>query len=102
MDSYLPKEPTRMSNILNPIIKSLALCALLCGCTLPPPLDVISITKTVIDLTLMAKDKPTTTDMMLSKITGKKCRTINIIKKDTMCTEDTKNNDPERYKTRDN
>ena len=99
-DSYLPKEPTRMSTILHPISKSLALCTLLCGCTLPPPLDVISIAKTAIDLMLMVEDKPTTTDMMLSKITRKECRTTNIIRNKTMCTEDTKNNDPKKKRVK--
>ncbi len=81
-----------MDTTFHPIIKSIALSTLLCGCTLPPPLDVISITKTAIDLLLMAEDQPTTTDMMLSKVTGKECRTANIIKNKTMCTKDTKNN----------
>jgi len=81
-----------MVTILHPISKSIAVCILLCGCTLPPPLDVVSIAKTAIDLMLMAEDKPTTTDMMLSEVTGKKCRTINIIKSKTMCTKDTENN----------
>ena len=81
-----------MATILHPISKSLVLCALLCGCTLPPPLDVISIAKATIDLMLMAEDKPTTTDIMLSKVTGKECRTINIIKSKTMCIKDTENN----------
>jgi hypothetical protein len=90
-----------MAAILHPISKSLALCTLLCGCTLPPPLDVISIAKMAIDLMLMVDDKPTTTDMMLSKIIAKKCRTTNIIRNKTMCTEITKNNDPKRDKTKD-
>ena len=90
-----------MATILHPISKTLALCTLLCGCTLPPPLDVISIAKTAIDLMLMVEDKPTTTDMILSKITRKECRTTNIIRNETICTEDTKNNDPKRDKTRD-
>ena len=90
-----------MATILHPICKSLVLCTLLCGCTLPPPLDVVSIAKTAIDLMLMLDDKPTTTDVMLSKIIGKKCRATNIVRNKTVCTENTKNNDPKRDKTKD-
>ena len=90
-----------MATILHPISKSLALCTLLCGCALPPPLDIISIAKTTIDLVFMVEGKPTTTDMMLSKITGKECRTTNIIRNKTMCTEGSRNNDPKRDKTKD-
>ena len=64
---------------------SIILCGLLCGCTLPPPLDVISLAKTTVDVILMVQDKPTTTDVVLSEITGKECRTTNVIKNKTVC-----------------
>ena len=101
MDSCLPEESTRMSTILHPIKKSLVLCTLLCGCTLPPPLDVISLAKTAIDLMLLVENKPTTTDMMLGIVTKKECKTTNILKNKTICTEDAKNNDPKPDKTKD-
>ena len=69
---------------------SIILCGLLCGCTLPPPLDVISLAKTTVDVILMVQDKPTTTDMALSEITGKECKTLNVIKNKTICEEDNK------------
>ena len=58
---------------------------MLCGCTLPPPLDVISLAKTTVDVILMVQDKPTTTDVVLSEITGKECRTTNVIRNKTVC-----------------
>ena len=64
---------------------SIILCGLLCGCTLPPPLDVISLAKTTVDVILMVQDKPTTTDIVLSDITGKECRTTNVIRNKTVC-----------------
>ncbi len=64
---------------------SIILCGLLCGCTLPPPLDVISLAKTTVDVILMVQDKPTTTDIVLSKMTGKECRTTNVIRNKTVC-----------------
>ena len=66
---------------------SIILCGLLCGCTLPPPLDVISLAKTTVDVFLMVQDKPTTTDMALSGITGKECKTFNVIQNKTICEE---------------
>ena len=66
---------------------SIILCGLLCGCTLPPPLDVISLAKTTVDVVLMVQDKPTTTDMAMSGITGKECKTFNIIQNKTICEE---------------
>ena len=63
---------------------------MLCGCTLPPPLDVISLAKTTVDVILMVQDKPTTTDVVLSEITGKECKTLNVIQNKTMCSEDNK------------
>ena len=78
-----------MDTILHPIAKmklySIILCGLLCGCTLPPPLDVISLAKTTVDIILMVQDKPTTTDIVLSDITGKECRTTNVIRNKTVC-----------------
>ena len=78
-----------MDTILHPIAKmklySIILCGLLCGCTLPPPLDVISLAKTTVDVILMVQDKPTTTDVVLSEITGKECRTTNVIRNKTVC-----------------
>ena len=59
---------------------------------MPPPLDVISLAKTTVDIILMVQDKPTTTDIVLSDITGKECRTFNMIQNKTICEED--NNDP--------
>ena len=64
---------------------SIILCGALCGCTLPPPLDVISLAKTTVDVILMIQDKPTTTDVVLSEITGKECRTTNVIRNMTVC-----------------
>ena len=64
---------------------SIILCGLLCGCTLPPPLDVISLAKTTVDVILMIQDQPTTTDIVLSGITGKECRTTNVIRNKTVC-----------------
>ena len=61
------------------------LCGTLCGCTLPPPLDVISLAKTTVDIILMVQEKPTTTDIVLSDITGKECRTTNVIRNKTVC-----------------
>jgi len=78
-----------MATILHPISKSIAVCILLCGCTLPPPLDVISLAKTTVDVILMLQDKPTTTDIVLSKLTGKECKTLNAIQNKTIC-EDNK------------
>ena len=69
---------------------SIILCGLLCGCTLPPPLDVISLAKTTVDVFLMVQDKPTTTDMALSGITGKDCKTLNVIQNKTICEEENK------------
>ena len=63
---------------------------MLCGCTLPPPLDAISLAKTTVDVILMVQDKPTTTDVVLSEITGKDCKTLNVIQNKTMCSEDNK------------
>ena len=57
---------------------------------MPPPLDVISLAKTTVDVILMIQDKPTTTDMALSGITGKECKTFNVIKNKTICEEDNK------------
>ena len=77
-----------MDIILHPIVMklySIILCGLLCGCTLPPPLDVISLAKTTVDVILMVQDKPTTTDVVLSEITGKECRTTNVIRNKTVC-----------------
>ncbi len=78
-----------MDTILHPIAEmklySVILCGLLCGCTLPPPLDVISLAKTTVDVILMVQDKPTTTDIVLSKMTGKECRTTNVIRNKTVC-----------------
>ena len=78
-----------MDTTLHPIAKmklySIILCGLLCGCTLPPPLDVISLAKTTVDIILMVQDKPTTTDIVLSDITGKECRTTNVIRNKTVC-----------------
>ena len=67
---------------------SIILCGLLCGCTLPPPLDVISLAKTTVDIVLMIQDKPTTTDIVESKITGKECKTFNVIQNKTICEDD--------------
>ena len=67
---------------------SIILCGTLCGCTLPPPLDVISLAKTTVDVFLLIHDKPTTTDMALSGITGKECKTFNVIQNKTICEED--------------
>ena len=67
---------------------SIILCGLLCGCTLPPPLDVISLAKTTVDVILLVQDKPTTTDIVLSKITGKECKTFNVIQNKTICEND--------------
>ena len=64
---------------------SIILCGTLCGCTLPPPLDVISLAKTTVDVILMIQDQPTTTDIVLSGITGKECRTTNVIRNKTVC-----------------
>jgi len=50
-----------------------------------PPLDVISLAKTTVDVILMVQDKPTTTDVVLSEITGKECRTTNVIRNKTVC-----------------
>ena len=69
---------------------SMILCGALCGCTLPPPLDAISLAKTTVDVILMVQDKPTTTDVVLSEITGKDCKTLNVIQNKTMCSEDNK------------
>jgi len=77
-----------MVTILHPISKSIAVCGLLCGCTLPPPLDVISLAKTTVDVILMLQDKPTTTDIVLSKLTGKECKTLNAIQNKTICEDD--------------
>ena len=55
---------------------------------MPPPLDVISLAKTTVDVFLMVQDKPTTTDMALSGITGKECKTFNVIQNKTICEED--------------
>ena len=77
-----------MVTILHPISKSIAVCILLCGCTLPPPLDVISLAKTTVDVILMLQDKPTTTDIVLSKLTGKECKTLNAIQNKTICEDD--------------
>ena len=79
-----------MVTILRPISKSIAICILLCGCTLPPPLDVISLTKTTVDVFLMLQDKPTTNDIVLSKLTGKECKTLNAIQNKTICEDDNK------------
>ena len=64
---------------------SIILCGLLCGCTFPPPLYVISLAKTTVDVILMIQDQPTTTDIVLSGITGKECRTTNVIRNKTVC-----------------
>ena len=77
-----------MVTILHPISKSIAVCILLCGCTLPPPLDVISLAKTTVDVFLMLQDKPTTNDIVLSKLTGKECKTLNALKSKTICEDD--------------
>ena len=77
-----------MVTIRRPISKSIAICILLCGCTLPPPLDVISLTKTTVDVFLMIQDKPTTTDVILSEITGKECKTLNALKSKNICEDD--------------
>ena len=60
---------------------------------MPPPLDVISLAKTTVDVVLMVQDKPTTTDVVLSGIVGRECKTFNVIKNKTICEED--KNDPE-------
>ena len=52
---------------------------------MPPPLDVISLAKTTVDVILMVQDKPTTPDVVLSEITGKECRTTNVIRNKTVC-----------------
>ena len=57
---------------------------------MPPPLDVISLAKTTVDVILMVQDKPTTTDMALSGITGKECKTFNVIQNKTICEEENK------------
>ena len=54
---------------------------------MPPPLDVISLAKTTVDVILMVQDKPPTTDMALSGITGKECKTFNVIENKTICEE---------------
>ena len=83
-----------MDTILHPIAEmklySMILCGSLCGCTLPPPLDAISLAKTTVDVILMVQDKQTTTDVVLSEITGKDCKTLNVIQNKTMCSEDNK------------
>jgi len=79
-----------MVTILHPISKSIAVCILLCGCTLPPPLDVISLAKTTVDVFLMLQDKPTTNDIVLSKMTGKECKILNAIQNKTICEDDNK------------
>ena len=55
---------------------------------MPPPLDVISLAKTTVDVILMVQDKPTTTDVVLSGITGRECKTFNVIHNKTICEED--------------
>ena len=55
---------------------------------MPPPLDAISLAKTTVDVILMVQDKPTTTDIVLSKITGKECKTFNVIQNKTICEDD--------------
>ncbi len=55
---------------------------------MPPPLDVISLAKTTVDVILMIQDKPTTNDIVLSKITGKECKTFNVIQNKTICEDD--------------
>ena len=57
---------------------------------MPPPLDVISLAKTTVDVILMIQDKPTTTDIVLSGITGRECKTFNVIQNKTICEEDNK------------
>ena len=57
---------------------------------MPPPLDVISLAKTTVDVILMLQDKPTTTDIVLSKLTGKECKTFNVIQNKTICEDDNK------------
>lgn len=79
-----------MATILHPISKSIGVCILLCGCTLPPPLDVISLAKTTVDVFLMLQDKPTTNDIVLSKMTGKECKILNAIQNKTICEDDNK------------
>ena len=54
---------------------------------MPPPLDVISLAKTTVDVILMVQDKPTTTDVVLSGIVGRECKTFNVIKNKTICEE---------------
>ena len=55
---------------------------------MPPPLDVISLAKTTVDVILMLQDKPTTNDIVLSKLTGKECKTLNALKSKTICEDD--------------
>ena len=69
---------------------TIILCGTLCGCTLPPPLDVISLAKTTVDVMFMVHDKPTTTDIVLSGIVGKECKTFNVIQNKTICVEENK------------
>ena len=57
---------------------------------MPPPLDVISLAKTTVDVFLMIQDKPTTTDIVLSGITGRECKTFNVIQNKTICEEENK------------
>jgi len=57
---------------------------------LPPPLDVISLAKTTVDVILMIQDQPTTTDIVLSEITGRECKTFNVIQNKTICAEEIK------------
>lgn len=62
---------------------------LLSGCALPAPLVWFSYTKTGYDTLQIATDNPTTTDIVLSELSGKNCRVIRVLDKEKICQDKT-------------
>ena len=55
------------------------------GIAIPPALKVAGYIKSAVDVTQMAGDNPTSTDIVVSNIKKEKCKTTNIIKGKEYC-----------------
>ena len=71
--------------LLMPLV---ALLVMLNSCSfLPLPITYINNSKSVYDAVAFIKGDPTSNDMVLSSLTGKECRIINVIDQQDICKE---------------
>ena len=70
------------------ILTAITILILVSGCTLlPAPLSQLSNIGTAYDTVMLIEGKPTSTDLVVSKLTGKNCRVIELDCKPKTATE---------------